>query len=86
MIGPGPRMFQDGDFVRTYKGVGRVVGCKTGYAPTHDSLIWYDEWGWSGDGDEYMEHVYQVEMDGEVWPWPEDSLETATILDAMAWS
>jgi len=83
MIYPGPRKFQDGEWVRTYKGVGRVVGCELGREPTHDWLVVWEEDCWINVEDEYMEHVYQVEMGDEVWPWPEDLLEQASVLDAL---
>lgn len=90
MIYPGPRRFDDGDYVRTNKGtVGRVVSATLEHEPTHDWQHWDDELGWQGPADEYMQHVYRVEF-LDTWdepytePWPEDLLETACVLDLIA--
>ena len=84
-FGPGQRKFADGEFVRTPKGAaGRVVRAYVEQEPQHDDAFWDHELNcWWTDGDEYMQHVYHVETADGVWPWPEELLETATVLDML---
>jgi len=86
MFGPGPRIYEDGAFVRTPLGrTGRVVGAYVEREPQHDDMVWDD--GWITAGDEIVEHVYLVELPGswepEVQPWPGGLLDPSSVLDML---
>jgi hypothetical protein len=88
---PGERRFTDGEFVRTpKKQAGRIVGHFVGRSPQHNEGWWDDRTNrWETSGDEYGDNIYHVELLDQ-WdepytePWPEDLLEPATLLDALA--
>lgn len=84
-FGPGERRYEDGDFVLTPKKQGgRIVGAYIDHEPQHDDFYWDDDLNsWWSSGDEYLQHVYRVQVGNEIEPWPEDMLDPATVLDAL---
>lgn len=83
---PGPRIYTDGDYVLTPKHQpGKVVAAYREVEPQHDDAQWdtYLNCWWT-DGDEYLQWVYRVEVNGEVYPWPENMLTKAGLLDILA--
>ncbi len=84
-FGPGQQRYKDGEFVLTPKRqAGRVLGSYVEQEPQHDWAYWDDDFNrWFTSGDEYLQHVYRVQVGDEVEPWPEDMLDPATILDGM---
>lgn len=83
-FGPGPRKYADGEFARTPRGPGKVVAAYREVEPQHDDAQWDDDLNrWWTNGDEYLQWVYQIETADGVWPWPEDLLQDATLLDMI---
>ena len=85
MIFPGAPLYAPGAFVRTpKKQVGQVVRAYLEREPQHDWDEWDEELNcWLAVPDEYMQHVYHIEIGEEIEPWPQDMLESVSILDAL---
>lgn len=85
-FGPGRQIYKKDDYVLTPKRQpGKVVGVYAEREPQHDDAYWdYDLNCWWTSGDEYLQWVYQVEVNGAVEPWPEDMLEEAGLLEVLA--
>ena len=82
-FGPDAQIYKIGDYVLTPRHrPGKIVGSYREAQPQHKYWDWVDG-GWTYHPDQYLEWIHQIEVNGEVQPWPEDMLTAASVLDML---